>query len=81
MLKIYSEEAYLCRVFHLGIRKGYASLIWGYTKTKRLRTPDLEFNMQQMKMVFTLSQGFSNFSKHFQNFHDPKMSQTTTNLR
>ena len=55
MLKIHSEEAYLCRVFDLGVREGYASLIWGYTKTKRLRTPDLEYNRQQLKMVYTLS--------------------------
>jgi hypothetical protein len=46
--KTHPNEAYLCRIFYLGVRKGDggtqrgAILIWGYASTKRLRTPALK---------------------------------------
>ena len=46
--KPHPNEAYLGRIFYLGVREGDGGtqrgtiLIWGYGSTKRLRTPDLK---------------------------------------
>ncbi len=52
--KTYPNEAYLGRIFYLGVREGDGGtqrgtiLIWGYVSTKRLRTPVLEHQEEEV---------------------------------
>ncbi len=72
--KPHPNEAYLGRIFYLGVREGDTILIWGYASTKRLRTPDLHhlcvvtsvFLIK--KLVLTFKQFRSNTELHFLRF-------------
>ncbi len=55
--KRHSKEAYLSRIFYLGVGEGYTDIqmgaiwIWVNVSTKRLRTPDSDDDFSDYKII------------------------------